>query len=98
VSDPALSALSVTDVELTGDLGIATVKVRLFVGGDDRKRRRSVMKSLSRSQGRLRKTLGSALSMKRVPVVRFAYDVGADAADRVEQLLSEIADDKTRAP
>lgn len=94
VSDPLLASVLVTDVELTADLGIATVKVRLFVGGDDPARRKKVVKSLGRLGGRLRKGLGESLALKRVPEVRFVYDVGADATLRVEELLADIAREK----
>ena len=95
-SDPALSGVAVTEVEVTADLGIATVKARLYVGGEDSARRRLALQGLSRIGGRLRRSLGSALRLKRVPELRFVYDEGADAADRVEQLLSEIEQEKRR--
>jgi ribosome-binding factor A len=94
VGDPALAGVVVTDVELTADLGLATIKARLFAGGDDAGQRRVVMKSLARAGGRLRRHLGSALRLKRVPEIRFVYDVGADAARRVEELLADIAREK----
>lgn len=94
VSDPSLSGVVITDVEVTADLGIATIKARLFVGGDDAERRRRAMKSLSRAGGRMRKNLGNALRLKRVPELRFVYDLGADASRRVEELLEDIAREK----
>jgi ribosome-binding factor A len=96
VSDPALSGVAVTEVELTADLGIATVKARLYVGGEDAERRRRALRGLSRVGGRLRRTLGGALRLKRVPELRFVYDEGADAAERVQKILSEIQDEKRR--
>jgi ribosome-binding factor A len=96
VSDPALSGVSVTEVALTADLGIATVKARLYVGGEDAERRRRALRGLSRIGGRLRKSLGRSLRLKRVPELRFVYDVGADATERVEQILSEIESEKRR--
>jgi len=94
VSDPALAGVVVTEVEVTGDLGIATIKTRLLVGGDDAQRRRLAMKSLARAGARLRKSIGHTLRLKRVPELRFVYDVGADASRRVEELLADIARDK----
>lgn len=96
VADPALSGVAVTEVELTADLGIATVKARLYVGGEDSERRRLAIRGLSRAAGRLRRALGGALRLKRVPELRFVYDEGADAAERVEKILSEIQDEKQR--
>jgi len=96
VSDPVLSEVAVTEVELTADLGIATVKARLYVGGDDEERRRRALRGLARIGGRLRKTLGRSLRLKRVPELRFVYDVGADATERVQKILSEIESEKRR--
>ena len=96
LSDPTLSAVAITDVEVSADLGVATVKARLYVGGDDSGRRQAVVKSLSRAAGRIRRKLGRAVRLKRVPELRFVYDTGVDAAHRVEELLSEIAADAKR--
>jgi ribosome-binding factor A len=93
LSDPTLSAVAITDVELTADLGIATVKARLYVGGDDSARREAVVKSLSRAAGRIRRHLGRAVRLKRVPELRFVYDRGADATEKVESILSEIKEE-----
>ena len=91
VSDPSLADIVVTTVELPDDLSVAFVRVRLLVGGDDERARRAAVASLARAGGRLRRGLGGALRLKRVPELRFAYDTGADAAQRVEDLLAEIA-------
>lgn len=97
VSDPVLAGLVVTDVELPDDLGLAWIKVRLLIGGEDERGRRAALKSLGRVGGRLRRKLGPSLRLKRVPELRFVYDTGADAAERVDALLSEIKkDDKLR--
>jgi len=96
VSDPSLAGLVVTDVALPDDLSIAWVKVRLLVGGEDEKRQRRVVASLGRVAGRLRKGLGDSLRLKRVPELRFVYDTGADAAQRIEELLAEIHDESRK--
>jgi ribosome-binding factor A len=91
VSDPTLSGVIVTGVEVPDDLSIARVKARLLTGGDDAARRDKAIRALERGAARLRRALGRSLRLKRVPELRFAYDVGADAAHRVEELLAEIA-------
>jgi ribosome-binding factor A len=96
VSDPALAGLVVSDVELPDDLGIVWVKVRLLVGGEDERKRRSAMRHLSRAAGRIRRALGPSLRLKRVPELRFVYDTGIDATNRVEELLAEIDQDRKR--
>jgi len=91
VGDPALVGLVVTRVELSDDLGIAHVKVRLLAGGEELPRRRQALAGLRRAGGRLRTALSSALRMKRLPELRFAFDEGVDASLRVDELLAEIA-------
>jgi ribosome-binding factor A len=96
VSDPLLSGIIVTDVELPDDLSVAFVKARLLTGGDREDLRRKAMKALGRASVRLRRGLGRSIALKRVPELRFTYDTGADAADRVNTLLAEIAADAKR--
>ncbi|HVW26145.1 MAG TPA: 30S ribosome-binding factor RbfA [Polyangiaceae bacterium] len=97
VSDPILSGVVVTTVELPDDLSIARVKARLLTGGEREERRRQSVRALERASGRLRRGLGRSLGLKRVPELRFAYDTGADAAQRVDELLSEIANDSKQS-
>ena len=93
VSDPILSGVVVTTVELPDDLSIARVKARLLTGGEQEERRRQSVRALERASSRLRRSLGRSLGLKRVPELRFTYDTGADAAQRVDELLAEIARD-----
>jgi ribosome-binding factor A len=93
VSDPLLAGIVVTDVELPDDLSVARVKARLLTGGDREDLRRQAVRALERASARLRRGLGRSLALKRVPELRFFYDTGADAADRVNALLAEIAAD-----
>lgn len=96
VADPKLAALVVTGVELPDDLSVAHVRVRLLVGGEDPKKRKLVLSHLARVASRLRRGLGPALQLKRVPELRFLYDEGADQTERVEELLREIEADRRR--
>jgi ribosome-binding factor A len=90
VSDPILSGVVVTTVELPDDLSIARVKARLLTGGEREERRRQSVRALERASSRLRRGLGKSLGLKRVPELRFTYDTGIDAAQRVDELLAEI--------
>jgi ribosome-binding factor A len=52
--------------------------------------RKSVLTRLKRAVPRLRRALGPSLKLRRVPDLRFIYDDGQDAHDRVGELLREI--------
>jgi ribosome-binding factor A len=89
IDDPELSELVITGVEVTDDLSVARIAVRLLAGDDEPKRRR-VLKHLHRAGGRLRRAVAPRLELRRAPELSFSYDSGHDATRRVEELLAEI--------
>lgn len=90
VQDPRLSALAIEDVEMSGDLSIAQVTVRLMFGGENEEARWAAMKALRAVAPGLRSALAPVLRMRRVPELRFRYDEGADHRLRIEAVLAEI--------
>lgn len=91
VRDQRLAGLVITRIEVTADLGIARVGVRMLAGDDSERARDDVLRALRRAAGRLRHGLGTKIRMKKTPELRFHYDAGHDAERRVEELLHEIA-------
>lgn len=87
--DPNLANIAITAVSMSADLGYGDVHVRVLAGDTEAARRR-VLQALVRARGRLRRGLGPALGLKRVPELRFHYDTGPDARARVDQLLEEV--------
>ena len=94
LEDPSLAGLVVTKVSLSDDLSLARVFVRLLLGDEQEARRLATERALSRSSKRLRRALASKLGMRRVPELRFHYDTGHDAHERVAELLREIAEER----
>jgi ribosome-binding factor A len=94
LGDPELSTLVVTHVDVSPDLSIATARVRRLSIEDGPEARKSVITRLRRAVPRLRRALGPALKLRRVPDLRFIYDTGEDARDRVDALLAEIEREK----
>jgi ribosome-binding factor A len=90
VDDPRLAAVVVTEVSISDDLMIANIGVRLLVADDDEKQRRSIIERLRRAAPRLRRVITPRLELKRAPELRFHYDVGPDAQQRVSDLLREV--------
>lgn len=99
VDDPRFAAVVVTGVEVSDDLLIANIGVRLLVADDDEKQRRSIVERLRRAAPRLRRVITPRLELKRAPELRFHYDVGPDAHRRISDLLREVeADRKASEP
>lgn len=90
VDDPRFAAVVVTDVVVSDDLMIAKIGVRLLVADDDEKQRRDIVGRLRRASPRLRRAITPRLELKRAPELRFHYDVGPDAHQRVNTLLREV--------
>jgi ribosome-binding factor A len=97
VDDPRLAAVVVTGVEISDDLMIAKIGVRLLVADDDERQRRSIVERLRRAAPRLRRVITPRLELKRAPELRFHYDVGPDAQQRVSELLREVDAERVAA-
>lgn len=93
LADPRLADVVVTHVGVPDDLGIAWVSVRRLIGDDDPRARQALLSALRGASARLRRALGPAVRLKRVPELRFEYDTGHDAVRRVEELLREVQDE-----
>ena len=94
VDDPRFAAVVVTKVDVSDDLLIAQIGVRLLVADDDERQRRGIVERLRRAAPRLRRVITPRLELKRAPELRFHYDVGPDAHQRVSDLLREVEQDR----
>jgi len=69
--DPRLAGVSLTAVELSKDLSVATV---YFSHMDPQADPGHALEGLERAAGYLRSKLGSKLDIRRVPELRFVHD------------------------
>jgi ribosome-binding factor A len=97
LDDPRFAAVVVTGVDVSDDLLIAKIGVRLLVADDDEKQRRDVIARLRRAAPRLRRAITPRLELKRAPELRFHYDLGPDAHQRISQLLREVEAERRAA-
>jgi len=87
MQDPRITAfITVTRVEVSGDLAIA--KVYLSVQGDEATERRTIV-ALRHARGFLQREVAQALSIRQCPEVRFEIDQAAKEARRTMELLEE---------
>lgn len=93
LDDPRLAALVITGVVVADDLGYADLSVRLLVGDGEQRTRKDLIRRLARVAPRLRRALGARMELKKLPELRFHYDAGHDAQQRVNEILGEIAAD-----
>ena len=85
VREHGLPSVSVSDVEVTRDLDLATVYVTALLG-DSAKEAVAALNELAKE---FRHSLSRSMTMRRVPELRFRYDDSVDAGERIEKLLRE---------
>ena len=103
VKDPRIGMVTVSDVELSGDLQHAKIFVTFFNYGEqdggqtEAERIESGLKGLTEAAGYIRILLGKAMQLRVVPELRFAYDKTLVEGMRISNLVSNtIRDDEER--
>ena len=87
VKDPRVHDVTVTDVDMTGDLRTAYVYITTMETGDAEQ---NIFSGLSKASGFVRAELGRRLSLRYLPDVIFKKDVSGPRGDRIMQLLDEL--------
>jgi ribosome-binding factor A len=87
VHDPGIGFVTLTRVQISGDLQQARVYYTAL--GDEKTRQKSG-RALERAAPFLRRQIGSRLRLKRTPELHFAYDESIEGQDRIQRLLNEI--------
>jgi ribosome-binding factor A len=88
--DPRVGMASITDVDVTPDLGHA--RIRVSVLGDEETRTQT-LEALGRASGFLRSRLAKRLNLRATPVLVFELDRGAEHSRRISDLLEELDHD-----
>ena len=92
IKDPRLDGVTISALELSGDISVARVGYSTLNPDDDPE---PVLEALNSACGFLRARAGAALSMRRVPELRFEHDDGARLGIEMGQLIdAAVADDR----
>ncbi|WP_110929455.1 30S ribosome-binding factor RbfA [Bacillus massiliglaciei] len=92
IKDPRVGFVTVTDVEVTGDLQQATVYISVL---GDQEQRENSLKGLAKAKGFMRSELGQRIRLRKTPELFFEFDESIDYGNRIETLISQIhKDDK----
>ena len=89
VRDPRVKGVIVSRVEMTDDLKLARIYVRMLEGGDGK----VALKGLERTAIMLRREVSKRVGLRYAPELRFFYDDGLDKTTRIEELLEEVKRD-----
>jgi ribosome-binding factor A len=86
VKDPRLNGARVSEVEVTGDLSLATVYFNTLGLDDDPV---PIKEGFEQARGFFRSRVGHALQLRRVPDIRFRHDTSARRAVELGKLIDD---------
>jgi ribosome-binding factor A len=91
IKDPRIGFVTVTDVEVTGDLQQA--KVFISVLGDE-EQRENTLKGLAKAKGFIRTEIGQRIRLRKTPEITFEFDESVDYGNKIENLLHQLHHDE----
>jgi ribosome-binding factor A len=87
VKDPRASMVTVTDVEVAGDMAHAKVFYTT------QKKSKSTQEGLDKSAGFLRSQLAKRMMIRTVPQLHFVYDESIDRGMQMDKLIDQALSD-----
>lgn len=90
LKDPRIGFVTVTDVEVSGDLQQA--KIFFTVLGDD-DAKETTLEGLEQAKGLIRSKIGSRIRLRKTPELTFYWDYSYEQGKRIDELLEDIHND-----
>lgn len=85
------SFITISEVKTSPDLYNSRISISFF---NEEKNNKEILKVLNDSKGYIRKELANKIRIKRIPDLFFVEDKTDQNANRVEELLAQIKQDK----
>ena len=93
LKDPRIGFVTVTDVEMTGDLREAKIYVSIMGGAEQVN---SSFEGLSSALGFVRREIGQRVRLRFTPEISFALDTSLDYGDHIQKLLLQVEGDRDK--
>ena len=87
LKDPRIGFVTVTDVEMTGDLRSAKIFISVM-GGEEKVK--SSLEGLQSALGFIRREIGQRIKIRFTPEISFALDTSLDYGDHIQKLLLKV--------
>jgi ribosome-binding factor A len=87
IKDPRIGFVTVTDVQVTGDLQQATVYISVL---GDEKQRENTLLGLAKAKGFIRSEIGQRIRLRKTPEIIFEFDESIDYGNKIDTLLHQI--------
>jgi ribosome-binding factor A len=87
LKDPRIGFVTVTEVEVTGDLQQATVYITVL-GNNEQKE--STLQGLSKATGFIRSEIGKRIRLRKTPELLFKFDESTEYGNKISTILHEL--------
>jgi ribosome-binding factor A len=87
IKDPRIGFVTVTGVEMSGDLQIAKVYVSVL-GSPEQKQQ--TLSALEKAKGYIRSEIGRRIQLRHVPEIVFTMDESLEHSEHINRLLKEV--------
>ncbi|MCF6410612.1 30S ribosome-binding factor RbfA [Pseudalkalibacillus salsuginis] len=91
IKDPRVGFVTVTAVEVTGDLQQATIFISVF---GDEEEKANTLAGLAKATGFIRSEIGKRIRLRKTPEILFQFDHSIEYGNRIETLLDKINDNR----
>ncbi|MDF7637067.1 30S ribosome-binding factor RbfA [Leuconostocaceae bacterium ESL0958] len=88
VNDPRVQDVTVTSVDVTGDLQIATIYYSIL--SDKASDRKKTQEGLEAASGLIRRELGPRLTVYKIPEIHFQLDNSIQYGEHIEELIRQL--------
>jgi ribosome-binding factor A len=95
LSDPRLESVTITAVEVTDDLKMATI---FFSAMGVQPKEEASLKGLESAAGYIKKKLGRELRLRFVPDLLFKVDHSFDYGSKIDRLIQTIKEEQEEDP
>ena len=87
IKDPRIGFVTVTEVEMTGDLREAKIYVSIM-GGEEKIK--ESLEGLQSALGFIRREIGQRVRLRFTPEISFALDTSLDYSEHIQKILLDI--------
>lgn len=87
IKDPRIGFVTVTDVEVTGDLQHATIYISVLGKESEKK---DTLRGLNQAKGYIRTEIGQRIRLRITPELKFEFDTSVAYGTRIESLLKQV--------
>lgn len=94
IHDPRLAGISITEVSVDRELAYAEIYISAVEGSA---RSKEILAGMESASGFIRRMLTERVDLRTFPRLRFHWDPTPERADRIEQLLYSLRQEKTAA-